>query len=117
MNFNCVALIGCGPYRGSGFVDRDSLAIGARYVCLRYRYRVPSHQGATMFSDLALSRRLERAEGYACAQFADARRRLILTAEPSGLNAQARMRSSMVWTPPSHRTSDWAYSKMRALAR
>lgn len=29
-----------------------------------------------MFSDLALSRRLERAEGYACAQFADARRRL-----------------------------------------
>ena len=29
-----------------------------------------------MFSDLALSRRLERAEGYACAQFADARSRL-----------------------------------------
>jgi len=29
-----------------------------------------------VFSDLALSRRLERAEGYACAQFADARRRL-----------------------------------------
>jgi GNAT superfamily N-acetyltransferase len=29
-----------------------------------------------MFSDLALSRRLERAEGYACAQFADSRRRL-----------------------------------------
>ena len=28
------------------------------------------------FSDLALSRRLERAEGYACAQFAEARRRL-----------------------------------------
>ena len=28
------------------------------------------------FSDLALSRRLERAEGHACAQFADARRRL-----------------------------------------
>jgi hypothetical protein len=29
-----------------------------------------------MFADLALSRRLERAEGYACVQFADARRRL-----------------------------------------
>jgi len=29
-----------------------------------------------LFSDLALSRRLERAEGYACAQFAGARRRL-----------------------------------------
>jgi hypothetical protein len=29
-----------------------------------------------MFSDLALSRRLERAEGHACAQFAEARRRL-----------------------------------------
>src|SRR5437660_956459 len=28
-----------------------------------------------VFSDLALSRRLERAEGYACAQFAEARRR------------------------------------------
>ncbi len=28
------------------------------------------------YSDLALSRRLERAEGYACVQFADARRRL-----------------------------------------
>src|SRR5271166_1551713 len=28
------------------------------------------------FSDLALSRRLERAEGFACAQFAEARRRL-----------------------------------------
>jgi hypothetical protein len=28
------------------------------------------------FSDLALSRRLERAEGHACAEFADARRRL-----------------------------------------
>ena len=28
------------------------------------------------FSDLALSRRLERAEGYACAQFGEARRRL-----------------------------------------
>lgn len=28
------------------------------------------------FADLALSRRLERAEGYACAQFAEARRRL-----------------------------------------
>ena len=28
------------------------------------------------FSDLALSRRLERAEGYACAQYAEARRRL-----------------------------------------
>jgi GNAT superfamily N-acetyltransferase len=28
------------------------------------------------FSDLALSRRLERAEGYACVQFAEARRRL-----------------------------------------
>lgn len=29
-----------------------------------------------LFSDLTLSRRLERAEGYACAQFAAARRRL-----------------------------------------
>jgi GNAT superfamily N-acetyltransferase len=29
-----------------------------------------------MFADLALSRRLERAEGHACAQFAEARRRL-----------------------------------------
>src|ERR1022692_4304044 len=29
-----------------------------------------------LFSDLALSRRLERAEGHACAQFAAARRRL-----------------------------------------
>jgi GNAT superfamily N-acetyltransferase len=29
-----------------------------------------------MFSDLELSRRLERAEGYACTRFADARRRL-----------------------------------------
>jgi|SRR5579872_194405 len=29
-----------------------------------------------LFSDLALSRRLERAEGHACAQFAEARRRL-----------------------------------------
>src|SRR5271154_2329073 len=29
-----------------------------------------------MFSDLALSKRLERAEGTACAQFAEARRRL-----------------------------------------
>ena len=29
-----------------------------------------------MFSDLALSRRLERAEGHACAEFATARRRL-----------------------------------------
>jgi GNAT superfamily N-acetyltransferase len=29
-----------------------------------------------MFSDLALSRRLERAEGYACAQYSEARRRL-----------------------------------------
>jgi hypothetical protein len=29
-----------------------------------------------LFSDLALSKRLERAEGYACAQFAEARRRL-----------------------------------------
>src|SRR5262249_8167283 len=29
-----------------------------------------------LFSDLALSRRLERAEGYACAHFAQARRRL-----------------------------------------
>jgi len=29
-----------------------------------------------MFSDLALSRRLERTEGYACARFADARRRV-----------------------------------------
>jgi len=29
-----------------------------------------------IFSDLALSRRLERAEGYACTQFAEARRRL-----------------------------------------
>src|SRR5712671_3067468 len=28
------------------------------------------------FSDLALSRRLERAEGHACAQFAETRRRL-----------------------------------------
>ena len=28
------------------------------------------------FSDLALSRRLERAEGHACAKFAEARRRL-----------------------------------------
>lgn len=31
---------------------------------------------AMPFSDLALSRRLERAEGYACAQYAQARRRL-----------------------------------------
>jgi hypothetical protein len=31
------------------------------------------------FSDLALSRRLERAEGQACAQFAEARRRLVPT--------------------------------------
>jgi GNAT superfamily N-acetyltransferase len=31
---------------------------------------------AMLFADLALSRRLERAEGYACAQFAAARRRL-----------------------------------------
>lgn len=30
-----------------------------------------------MFSDLSLSRRLERAEGHACVQFAEARRRLI----------------------------------------
>ena len=30
-----------------------------------------------MFSDLALSRRLERAEGHACVQFAEARRRLL----------------------------------------
>ncbi len=30
-----------------------------------------------MFSDLGLSRRLERAEGRACVQFAEARRRLI----------------------------------------
>ncbi len=30
-----------------------------------------------LFSDLGLSRRLERAEGYACAQFAAARRRLL----------------------------------------
>src|ERR1700716_1486628 len=29
-----------------------------------------------LFSNLALSRRLERAEGHACAQFAEARRRL-----------------------------------------
>jgi GNAT superfamily N-acetyltransferase len=29
-----------------------------------------------LFSDLALSRRLEKAEGYACAQFAESRRRL-----------------------------------------
>jgi GNAT superfamily N-acetyltransferase len=29
-----------------------------------------------LFSDLALSRRLERAEGYACSQFAEARRRM-----------------------------------------
>src|SRR5271165_6429506 len=29
-----------------------------------------------LFSDLALSRRLERAEGHACVQFAEARRRL-----------------------------------------
>jgi len=29
-----------------------------------------------MFSDIALSRRLERAEGYACMQFADARKRV-----------------------------------------
>jgi hypothetical protein len=29
-----------------------------------------------LFSDLALSRRLERAEGHACLQFAEARRRL-----------------------------------------
>ena len=29
-----------------------------------------------LFADLALSRRLERAEGHACAQFAEARRRL-----------------------------------------
>jgi hypothetical protein len=29
-----------------------------------------------LFSDLALSKRLERAEGYACAQYAEARRRL-----------------------------------------
>jgi hypothetical protein len=36
-----------------------------------------------MFSDLALSRRLERAEGYACAQFADARRRLLPHSRPS----------------------------------
>src|SRR5262249_38421365 len=32
--------------------------------------------GASMFSDLALSRRLERAEGFACARFAESRRRL-----------------------------------------
>jgi len=31
---------------------------------------------AMLFSDLALSRRLERAEGYACAKFAEARRRV-----------------------------------------
>src|SRR5262249_1146457 len=31
---------------------------------------------AMLFSNLALSRRLERAEGYACAQFAESRRRL-----------------------------------------
>src|SRR5690242_11023434 len=39
----------------------------------------PSHvtiRNAMLFSDLALSRRLERAEGHACAQFAEARRRL-----------------------------------------
>src|SRR5260370_19499929 len=30
-----------------------------------------------LFSDLALSRRLERAEGHACVQFANARHRLI----------------------------------------
>jgi GNAT superfamily N-acetyltransferase len=32
--------------------------------------------GLTLFADLALSRRLERAEGHACLQFAEARRRL-----------------------------------------
>src|SRR5687767_13714615 len=30
-----------------------------------------------MLSDLQLARRLERAEGYACAQFAEAKRRLV----------------------------------------
>jgi len=33
-------------------------------------------RGATPFSDVSLSRRLERAEGYACAQFAEARKRV-----------------------------------------
>ena len=36
----------------------------------------PCNIPAMQFSDLALSRRLERSEGYACAQYAEARRRL-----------------------------------------
>ncbi len=38
--------------------------------------RVVYHDRRMLFSDLALSRRLERAEGTACFQFAEARRRL-----------------------------------------
>ena len=48
-----------------------------RYYGMPLNRRPPCHHGkTTLFSDLALSRRLERAEGHACVQFAEARRRL-----------------------------------------
>jgi hypothetical protein len=52
------------------------LGTAAKIPGLGARHGDVTYHGAMPFSDLALSRRLERAEGYACAQYAEARRRL-----------------------------------------
>ena len=45
-----------------------------------------------VFSDLALSRRLERAEGYGCVQFAKARRGLLPDSEADWTRHPRRLR-------------------------
>src|SRR5690348_15206899 len=58
-----------------GPITRPSAISRRLYRCLSHARRVPS-PNVMVFSDLALSRRLERAEAHECVQFAEARRRL-----------------------------------------
>ncbi len=60
---------------------------------------VPSGK-APMFADLDLSKRLESAEGHACAQFADSRRRSFRTLAANGWSVPEHMRCSTPSTLP-----------------
>ena len=55
---------------------RSGVELAGLHFGALFALRNTCNMAAMPFSDLALSKRLERAEGYACVQFADARRRL-----------------------------------------
>jgi hypothetical protein len=62
---------------GEGFSSAYGITAHRRsYIHMQCVRRAASYIKNMLFSDLALSRRLERAEGHSCVEFAEARRRL-----------------------------------------